>query len=157
LLAAEFARAGGAEVHLMDRSPESLAFARTLGFTETWVRDEVPAMPWDAVIDASTAPDLPALALELVEPGKRVVYIGIAGTASNIDTRTLALKDVTAVGILAASQGLAETIHYYAAGKVDPRALIAATVELGHAGDVLAGWRPAAAAGGPKIHIDPRL
>ncbi len=130
LLVAEFARAQGAEVHLMGQTDGTLEFARTLGFAGVWTSADVPALPWDAVIDASNAPSLPALALDLVEPGKRIVYIGLAGTPSLIDTRTLALKDVTAVGILAASQGLAGTIDAYAAGAVDPRPLVAATVGL---------------------------
>lgn len=85
-----------------------------------------------------------------------MVYVGLAGRPSLIDTRTMALKDVTAVGILAASQGLAGTIKHYAAGYVDPRPLIAATVGLDRVGDVLAGWRPDTASAGPKLHIDPR-
>jgi threonine dehydrogenase-like Zn-dependent dehydrogenase len=156
LLAGEFARADGAEVHLMGRSPETFSFARALGFAGVWQRTELPQLPWDAVIDASNAAELPALALDLVEPGKRVVYVGLAGRPSLIDTRTMALKDVTAVGILAASQGLAGTIEHYAAGYVDPRPLIAATVGLDRVGDVLAGWRPETASAGPKLHIDPR-
>lgn len=157
LLAAEFARAGGAEVHLMGRSSETIEFAGGLGFAGVWLRDTLPALRWDAVIDASNAAELPALALDLVEPGKRVVYLGISGTPSLIDTRTVALKDVTAVGILAASQGLAGTIAHYAAGSVDPRPLVAATVSLDRVGDVLSGWRPEAGPAGPKIHVDPRL
>lgn len=157
LLAAEFARADGVEAHLMGRSAASLEFARTLGFPGLWLQSELPALPWDAVIDASNAAALPALALELVEPGKRVVYVGLAGSPSPVDTRTLVLNDVTAVGILAASQGLAETIEHYACGYVDPRPLVAATVGLDRAGDVLSGWRPDNASGAPKLHIDPRL
>ncbi len=157
LLVAEFARADGAEVHLMGRSSKSLEFAATLGFAGVWPRTELPTLPWDAVIDASNAAELPALALDLVEPGKRVVYVGLAGRPSVIDTRELVLKDVTAVGILAASQGLAGTIEHYAAGYVDARPLVAATVGLDRAGDVLAGWRPETASAGPKLHIDPRL
>jgi threonine dehydrogenase-like Zn-dependent dehydrogenase len=157
LLIAGFARAGGAEVHVMGRSRESLQFAGALGFAGTWLRDELPDLPWDAVIDASNAAELPALALDLVAPGKRVVYVGLAGSPSLIDTRTMALKDVSAVGILAASQGLAGTIEHYAAGYVDPRTLVAATVCLDRVGAVLDGWRPDTASAGPKIHIDPRL
>jgi threonine dehydrogenase-like Zn-dependent dehydrogenase len=157
LLAAEFARADGVEVHLMGRSPQSIEFARTLGFAGTWLRTELPDLPWDAVIDASNAAELPALALDLVEPGKRVVYLGLSGTPSLIDTRTMALKDVTAVGILGASQAIAGAIAHYAAGDVDPRRLVAATVPLHRAADVLAGWRPESASGGPKLHIDPRV
>jgi threonine dehydrogenase-like Zn-dependent dehydrogenase len=157
LLVAAFARADGAEVHLMGRSRAKLDFAATLGFAGVWEREALPQLAWDAVIDASNAAELPALALDLVEPGRRVVYVGLAGQPSLIDTRTMALKDVTAVGILAASQGLTGTIEHYAAGYVDPRPLIAATVGLDRAGDVLGGWRPATASAGPKMHIDPRL
>ena len=86
-----------------------------------------------------------------------MVYIGLAGTPSTVDTRALVLKDVTAVGILSASPGLAGAIKEYAAGAVDPRPLVAATVGLDEAGAVLGGWRPPGAGAGPKIHIDPRM
>jgi threonine dehydrogenase-like Zn-dependent dehydrogenase len=99
---------------------------------------------------------MPARALDLVEPGGRIVYIGLAGTPSQIDTRTVALKDVTAVGVLAASSGLAGTIEAYASGAIDPRPLVAATVGLDRAGDVLGGWRPDEAGQGPKILVDPQ-
>ncbi len=156
LLVAMFARARGAEVHVMGRSARSLEFTRTLGFAGVWTEDDLPALPWDAVIDCSTGAALPAKALDLVEPGRRVVYIGISSTPSLIDTRTLLLKDVTAVGVLSASPGLAGTIDAYASGAVDPRSLVAATVGLDDAAAVLAGRRPASAGLGPKIHIDPR-
>jgi threonine dehydrogenase-like Zn-dependent dehydrogenase len=156
LLVAQFAAACGVQVHLMGRDEQSLDFARTLGAAGVWSAADVPSLPWDAVIDASNDPALPALALQFVEPGKRVVYIGLAGTPSMIDTRTLALKDVTAVGILSASGGLAGCIDQYAAGAVDPRPLVAATVGLSDVGAVLGGWRPDGAGPGPKIHVDPR-
>ncbi len=153
LLSALFAHAAGAEVHVMGRSERSLSFARSLGFDGVWTQDELPAVPWDAVIEASNAPRLPALALELVEPGKRVVYIGLAGVPSVIDTRDLALRDVTAVGVLSASPGLTGTIDAYASGAVDPRPLVAATLTLDGLAAVLGGERPAGAGGGPKFHI----
>jgi threonine dehydrogenase-like Zn-dependent dehydrogenase len=156
LLTGMLAKARGAEVHLMGRSQRSIDFARTLGFHGLWRNDELPTLPWDAVIDASNAADLPALALDLVEPGRRVVYIGLAGTPSRIDTRTLALKDVTAVGILGASAGLAGAIDAFGGAAVDPRPLVAATVGLDRVGEVLGGWRPAGAGQGPKILVDPR-
>lgn len=92
----------------------------------------------------------------LVEPGRRVVFVGLAGTPSSLDTRALVLNDVTAVGILSASPGLAATIGTYAAGEVDPLPLVAATVGLDEVAGVLAGVRPAGAGPGPKIHVDPR-
>jgi threonine dehydrogenase-like Zn-dependent dehydrogenase len=157
LLVAMFLRAAGAEVHLMGRTDSSLAFARELGFEHVWTEESVPDLPFDAVVDASNATHLPGLALELVEPAGRVVYVGLAGEPSRIDTRTLALKDVTAVGVLSASPGLDATIRAYADGSVDPRPLVAATVGLEQVGPVLAGERPAGAGLGPKIHVDPRL
>jgi threonine dehydrogenase-like Zn-dependent dehydrogenase len=156
LLVAMFALAQGAEVHLVGVSEPSLAFARTLGVHGAWLAADLPRLPFDAVVDASTSPAVPSLALDLVEPGKRVVYIGVAGRPSVIDTRTMVLKDITAVGILGASAGLAGTIERYAAGSVDPRPLVAATVGLGEVGDVLAGWRPPGSGAGPKVHVDPR-
>lgn len=154
LLAAMFARFQGVEVHLLGRSEGPMDLARTLGFDRVWRADELPDLAWDAVIDASNAAELPALALDLVEPGRRVVYIGLAGVPSLIDTRILALKDVTAVGILGASAGLAGTIEAYSAGTVDPRPLVAATVGLDQVGDVLAGWRPIDSTGS-KVLVDP--
>ncbi|MEP7055056.1 MAG: alcohol dehydrogenase catalytic domain-containing protein [Actinomycetota bacterium] len=156
LLAALFALAQGVEVHVLGLTEESLVFARSLGVHGAWPSDRLPALAFDAVIDASFSPDLPSLALELVEPGKRVVYVGLAGSPSPIDTRALVLKDVTAVGVLGASHGLDGTIERYAAGSVDPRPLVAATVGLDGVGDVLAGSRPSGAGPGPKIHVDPR-
>jgi threonine dehydrogenase-like Zn-dependent dehydrogenase len=157
LLVAMFARAAGAEVHLLGQTSASLAFARDLGFADVWTEDRLPDLPFDAVVDASNAAHLPALALDLVEPGGRFVGIGLAGTPSTVDTRTLVLKDVTAVGILSASPGLDATIEAYASGAVDPRPLVAATVGLDAVGAVLAGTRPPGAGRGPKIHVDPRL
>ncbi|MFE6254703.1 zinc-binding dehydrogenase [Agromyces sp. NPDC057865] len=153
LLCAMFARAGGADVHLLGRSPRSLDFARSLGFEHVWTDDALPELPWDAVIDASTAPELPAKAVELVEPGKRVVYIGLSGSPSLLDTRMLVLGDVTAVGILSASPCLEGTIRAFAHDQVDPRPLVAATVALDDLPAVLAGERPAGSGPGPKFHV----
>jgi len=153
LLCALFARAAGAEVHLLARDGSSAAFAATLGFDDVWTEERLPRPPWDAVIDASNSPLLPARAADLVEPGGRIAFIGLAGTPSLIDTRDLVLKDVTAVGVLSASPGLAGTIDAYAAGVVDPRPLVAATVSLDDLPAILAGARPPGAGPGPKFHV----
>jgi threonine dehydrogenase-like Zn-dependent dehydrogenase len=153
LLCGMFAKAAGAEVHLLGRGERSLAFARTLGFEYVWTEETLPDLPWDAVIDASNAQHLPAKAVDLVEPGKRVVYVGLAGSPSLVDTREIALKDVTAVGILSASPGLAGSIESYASGSVDPRPLVAATLTLADLPAILAGERPAGSGAGPKFHV----
>jgi threonine dehydrogenase-like Zn-dependent dehydrogenase len=156
LLTAMLALAQGAEVHVVGVTEASLDFARTLGVHGAWTAADLPRLPFDAVVDASTSPAIPAVALDLVEAGRRVVYVGVAGRPSVVDTRTMVLKDVTAVGILGASAGLAGTIERYADGSVDPRPLVAATVGLGEVGAVLGGWRPPGSGPGPKVQVDPR-
>lgn len=157
LLVAQIARAKGAEVHIVGRSERSLDFARSVGFTHTTTLDGLDrTRAFRAVVDASNSKDSPALAVDLVEPGGRVVLVGISGEPSLIDSRDLALHDVTAVGVLSASGGLEETVDLYATGAVDPRPLVAATVGLDGTAAILAGERPADAGAGPKFHIDPR-
>jgi threonine dehydrogenase-like Zn-dependent dehydrogenase len=156
LLVARIAAARGAEVHLLGRSEQSLRFAASLGMTRAWTAETLPDLRFDAVVDASNAAHLPALAVDLVEPGGRVVYIGLAGVASLVDTRRIALKDLTVVGVLSASGGLAETVELYASRAVDPRPLVAATIGLEDAAAVLAGERRPEWGDAPKIHIDPR-
>ncbi|MGW2832604.1 zinc-dependent alcohol dehydrogenase [Streptomyces sp. NPDC001286] len=156
LLTAMFLRVTGAEVHIAGLTEASLSFARDLGFPHVWTEDSVPDLPFDAVVDATNAAHLPPRAVELVEPAGRVVCIGLSAEPSRVDTRALVLKDVTLIGILSASPGLAATIRAYAEGAVDPRPLVAATVGLTEVGAVLAGERPAGAGAGPKIQVAPR-
>ncbi len=153
LLTAAFARAAGAEVHIMalDRSREKLASA--FGATAYWTADEPPPVTYDAVIDCTDDRQMPATALALAEPAGRLVYIGISGVPSPIDSRDLVLGDLTAVGILGASAGLAPAIEHYADGRVDPSGIAQVTVGLERAAEALAGQVSAGA--GTKIHIDP--
>jgi threonine dehydrogenase-like Zn-dependent dehydrogenase len=96
---------------------------------------------------------MPAAALARAEPAGRLVYIGIAGVPSPIDSRDLVLGDLTAVGILGASAGLAPAIEHFADGRVDPAGIVQVTVGLEHAAEALAGKISSGA--GTKIHIDP--
>jgi threonine dehydrogenase-like Zn-dependent dehydrogenase len=150
MLAAMIASARGVRVHLLGHSDEPVD-----GVEGVWTRDSLPPIAFDAVIDATNAAEIPALALDLVQPGGRIAYIGLSGDPSLVDTRTLVLKDVTAVGILSASPGLAGTIESYASGRIDPTVIVAATVGLADVASVLAGGRPAGAGPGPKFHVDP--
>jgi threonine dehydrogenase-like Zn-dependent dehydrogenase len=156
LLAGLFAAAQGIEVHLAGVTEPSIEFAQSFGFAGVWHLDELAPLEWDAVINATSDVTLPARALDLVEPGGRVVYIGISAGASIVDSRSLTLKDVTAVGILSASPALDATIEFYSSGRVDPRTLVAATVGLVDVEGVLRGERPARSGLGPKIQVDPR-
>lgn len=157
LLVAQIAQARGAEVHIVGRSERSMEFARSLGFTRTSTLEGLDRThAFHAVVDASNSKSSPALAVDIVEPGGRVVMVGLSGVPSHIDTRYLAIKDLTVVGVLSASGGLEETVDLYATGAVDPRPLVAATVGLDATAAILAGERPAGAGPGPKFHIDPR-
>lgn len=172
LLSTLFARATGAEVHVLGLPGPHLELARTLGLDGVWDDATLPDLPWDAVIDAGGAPLLPARAVELVEPGGRAVFIGLAGTPTPVDSRELVLADVTAVGVLSASPALEETIAAYASGAVDPCPIVGSTIALEEVPDVLAatpgrgreGAEPRrgpttapARPRGPKVHIDPHL
>jgi threonine dehydrogenase-like Zn-dependent dehydrogenase len=157
LLVALVAQASGVEVHLLGATASSLRFARSLGLEHAWTAENLPPLRYDALVDASNGPNLPARALDLVEPGRRVVLIGLSEVPSRIDSRTLVFKDLTVIGILGASAGLDGAIDLYQAGAVDPRPLVAATVGLDDVAAVLAGVRDPAWGDAPKIHVDPRL
>jgi threonine dehydrogenase-like Zn-dependent dehydrogenase len=154
LLTAAFAGAAGAEVHILalDRSREKLA--ASFGVAAYWTTDDPPQGSYDAVIDCTDDPGIPATALALVEPAGRLVFIGIAGVPSLIDSRGLVLGDLTAVGILGASAGLAPAIEHYADGRVNPSGVVEVTVGLDRAAEALAGQISTGT--GTKIHIDPR-
>lgn len=156
LLLAELAAVRGVEVHLVGLDGPSLEFARSHGVGHCWTWADLPDLTFHAVVDAANDPDVPARVVGLVEPGRRVVLIGLAGTPSLVDSREIALRDLTVVGILGASAGLAGSIAAYRDGLADPRRLVAAVVGLEQAHDVLAGWRPDGATGAPKLQIDPR-
>lgn len=157
LLVAQHARATGVRVQLLGVPGPAVDFARSMGFAAATSPDELPDESWAAVVDASTGAPVPGWAAGAVEPGGRVVCVGLSTTPSLVDTRALVLADVTVVGVLSGSPGLAATIDAYARGLVDPRPLVAATVSLTEVADVLAGRRPAGAGAGPKVHVDPRV
>lgn len=157
LLAAQFALARGVEVHLAGTRESSLQLARELGVPHTGTMgsfDQPDA--FDAVIDATSLAESPAAAARLVKPGGRIVLIGLAGTPSLVDTRDLALKDVTAVGILSASPGLSAAIERFASGAVVPDAIVSEVIRLEDVPDRLEGNRGPDAGPGPKVHVDPR-
>jgi threonine dehydrogenase-like Zn-dependent dehydrogenase len=157
LLAAQCAIARGLDVHVAGDRATSLELARTLGVEHTHSLDAVPEDAYAAVIDATSSEFAPALATRLVDRAGRVVFIGLSGTPSLVDTREIALKDVTAVGILSASPGLAGAIELFASGAVVPDSLVAEVVGLDEVAARLEGRRGPDAGVGPKVQVDPRL
>ncbi len=132
---------------------------RSIGLHSTWTLDEHPRR--SRTTRSSTARSAPRSLhgrSNQVEPGGRVVLIGLSGAPSLVDTRDLVLSDVTAVGILSASPGLADTIEHYADGARRPasargRHRRASPRSARHSPAI----RPAGIGAGPKIHVDPRL
>lgn len=160
LLAAQFALAEGADVHVGGKREGSLALARSLGVRHTWQLDDLTASPpdrFDAVIEATSIEEMPAVAVRLTKPAGRVVYIGLSSTPSLVDTRDIALKDITAVGILSASPGLAGAIEHFADRSVIPDAIVSEVIALEDVPSRFEGTRGADAGSGPKVHVDPRI
>ncbi len=159
LLAAQFARERGLDVHVAGARATSRELARQLGVAHTWTMDDIATTttPFRAVIDATSLTNGPALATRLVEPTGRVVLIGLSGTPSLVDTRDIVLKDVTVVGILSASPGLAGAIGHFASGAVVPDHIVSEVVGLSQVADRLEGRRDPNAGPGPKVQVDPRL
>ena len=103
-----------------------------------------------------------------VEASRGFVYavsiMGVTGARSSVSTAAkgvvAAAKEAGAervcVGLGVSNADQVAEIAAYADGSVDTRPLVAATVGLTEAADVLAGHRPVGAGPGPKIHIDPR-
>jgi 2-desacetyl-2-hydroxyethyl bacteriochlorophyllide A dehydrogenase len=156
LLASQFALAEGVVVDVVGVRPEQLRLAARLGARNTFTPEEVPGRGYEAVIDLSTAREAPARAVEIVEPGGTVVLVGIAEEPSLLDTRRVVLRDVTVIGILAASAGLEGAIEMFASGRIRTEPLVAEVVGLDEVADVLGGARPPSPTGAPKTLVDPR-
>ncbi|MET1052262.1 MAG: alcohol dehydrogenase catalytic domain-containing protein [Mycetocola sp.] len=160
LLAAQFALAAGADVHIGGVRAGSLALAESLGVSHTWQLDDLTSSPpdrFDAVIEATSNETMPALSVRLAKPAGRVVYIGLSSAPSLVDSRDIALKDITVVGILSASPGLAGAIEHFADGSVVPDKIVSEVIRLEDVPSRFDGTRGADAGPGPKVHVDPRI
>jgi threonine dehydrogenase-like Zn-dependent dehydrogenase len=159
LLAALFLLAKGVDVQVAGDRAGSLQLARDLGVSTTHDLDEIAISDerFDAVIDATSSDTSPAIASRLVDPAGRIVLIGLSGTPSLVDTRDLVLEDITTVGILSASPGLAGAIQAFATGAVEPDSVVAEVIGLADVASRLEGKRGVAAGPGPKVHVDPRV
>ena len=155
LLAAAFARAAGAQVHVVGIDHGRRDLAEEFGASKYWTAGDLPPGTYDAVIDCTGDDNVPSLAVRFVEPAGRLVCIGVSGKPSLVDSRDLVLNDITAVGILGASAGLASAIDSYASGRVVPGGLAEVVVGLDRAAEVLEG--SLSPHPGTKVHIDPRL
>ncbi|MGD0809704.1 MAG: alcohol dehydrogenase catalytic domain-containing protein [Acidimicrobiales bacterium] len=158
LLAAQIGLARGLDVHVAGARASSLALAQDLGVEHVYELGALGrdfGLRFDAVIDASSDPGMPALAVSLVSPAGRVVLIGLSSAPSLIDSRALVLADVTAVGILSASPGLGGAIELFASGAVNPEPLVSEVIGLEEVTSRLEGRRGMNSGPGPKVQVDP--
>jgi 2-desacetyl-2-hydroxyethyl bacteriochlorophyllide A dehydrogenase len=159
LLAVQIAVARGALVEVAGSRPPALELALRMGAVAAHrIGDEsIPRAAYASVIDTTSSAGSPASALGYVEPGGSIVLVGLSGEPSLVDTRDVALADVTMVGILGASAGLDATIDYFATGRMSSTGIVAEVVSLDEVPARLRGERGAGAGQGPKIHVDPRI
>jgi len=155
LMSAQFCIAMGAEVHMIGIDPKTFPLALEVGAKSANTEVQPIDGGYHVVIDCTFDPAIPAKALEVVEPGGRIVLIGVDSNPAPIDSRKLVFRDITVVGILSASPGLQQSIDYMAAGKVHLEKLVGATIGLSEVLDAFNGKRPATAGPGPKILVDP--
>jgi 2-desacetyl-2-hydroxyethyl bacteriochlorophyllide A dehydrogenase len=155
LLAAQFALNAGADVHVAGVRDRSLELALSLGVHHVRKLDSLGQAEnlFDAVIEATSVASSPALAVRLTRPAGRVVFVGLSSTPSHVDTRDIALKDITAVGILSASPGLAGAIDSFASRAVVPDSIVGEVISLDDVPSRLEGRRGGDSGPGPKVQV----
>jgi len=155
LLCAQFAAAAGSEVHVLGIDEASLRLARELGATATWNSDDLPALRWDSVVDATDAPGMPSYAVEAVVPGAG----GVDRCGSRAERPGLTSNRAQGVDRERHSGRLSGTCAHHSCirlGAVDPHPLIGAVIGFQGIEAALYGHRPPNATAGPKVLFDPR-
>ncbi len=116
-----FARARGAEVHLLGLPRRTWSFARRWASADAWTAGHpAGAALGRASSTPPTGAGLPALALDLVEPGGRVVYIGLAERPAWSTPGSSRSRTSPRSASSAARPAWPATIAAYASGAVDP-------------------------------------
>jgi L-idonate 5-dehydrogenase len=158
LLALVAARAVGAEVEVSDVRAEAVALAVKVGAGKGYVagRDEVPALSYDAVIEASGAPQAFNQALEAVRRQGRVsILSNIQPTATPINLHRIMLKEITVAGSFQFNKEFGQALDLILSGAFDFDQLIAARFGLHETGEALALMQSGGASG--KILIKPAV
>lgn len=151
MLAAQVARAAGAEVTLYARGDRSER-ARDCG--AAFVRiDEAPEDRHDVVIEASGGAGAIGLAVRLARPAGRVSLVGVPGVREPLDAMPIVVKGLEITGILGGIPFLTRAVRLLADGVVRPDALIEAVLPAARAGEAL-DLLASGATRRPKILLD---
>ena len=157
LLSVVAAKARGATVHVTDIRPDTVELAKAIGAEAGFVVSDGDARPpggYDAVIEASGAPQAFNQALDQIRKQGRVVILSnIQRSATPIDLHRIMLKEIEVVGSFQFHREFQEALDLIASGEVDFARLIAARFGVSETGDALALMASGKAAG--KILIKP--
>lgn len=127
MLAAQVARAGGADVLLVgtERDRLRLEVAASLGFSTTVDTTSIPENSFDVVVECSGAESAAGLCLSAVKRRGRYVQLGIFGKPVSISFDLITLKDVSmSSGFGALPAGIESAIRLVVNGLVDLESLI---------------------------------
>ena len=141
LLAMQAARAMGAETIALDRRRMSLDLAAELGAGATidtsadGARDRLLDLTDgdgpDVIMDAAGGPQTPALAVDWVRPGGRVLLVAIYTAETSIDFNSVVAGEKHVIGSLAYQRrDVEEVVGLIASGAVDTTPLISDRVRL---------------------------
>jgi len=147
LLALQVAKAAGARAFAVDRRRMSLDLATELGADAVVNTDEVDSVEAladltdgvgpDIVIEAAGAPKTPALAVDIVRRGGRVVVVAIFTSKPELDFNTIVMKEVELLGSLAyARSDMEQAVALISAGKVNTEPLVSGVIGLDQVIDV---------------------
>ena len=147
MLTVQAAKAMGAEVFAIDRRQMSLDLAEELGAnaavnTETsdvpkTLRDLTDGKGPDIVVDSAGGPDTPALAVETVRRGGRVVVLAIYASKSAFDFNSLIDTEAEMIGTQGNLQAdMEEAVRLVASGEVKTKPLISDVIGLEQVVDV---------------------
>lgn len=154
LVAAQIAKAAGAEVHAIGVEQGGLALAEELGADRALRPDEAEEGAYSVVVEASGAVPAFESVSRLLERGGRAALIGVVNEpARNFVPSFVILNDQELQGIFSGSDHYDQTIALFASGKVDPGALIDRVIPASSVNEAF----EAMAAGGrarPKILME---
>jgi threonine dehydrogenase-like Zn-dependent dehydrogenase len=150
LLTVAFATAAGAVVDAVGRGRTGLDLARQFGARE--VTAEAPDGRYAAAVAVSPLADVPARCLNHLEPGGRLVLVGLSGDPSPLESSDLVVNDISVVGLLSGSTVFAETITALQGADFDPAVLVGDEIALERTAEAL-GPRSTDRRQAPKTHI----
>ena len=121
--AAGMALIDGCEIYACDKSPEARKLAAEMGIQHVYenVMDMAPAK-CEVIVDYAGFGQTTADALEAVNDGGKVVVVGMGILESNINTRSLILKQAQVVGSCGGTpQDIENVYKYFSTGKLKPQ------------------------------------